>query len=77
MKIDPYKHEEKYLNWKAKLNGSLPEIREFNSKRILDYIFDMEKGINIAMGSKKGARSYPRLNNLRQRKNNYSPFSQK
>ncbi len=67
MKIDPYKHEIRYNNWKAKLNNSLPNISKTNSKIILDYVFDMENGINISPTSKKGARSYARLNNIRQR----------
>jgi len=67
MKIDPYKHEERYHNWKAKLNNSIPNISKTNSKIILNYVFDMEQGINIATGSKRGGRSYARLNNIRQR----------
>jgi len=67
MKIDPYKHEQRYLYWKAKTNGFIPKIIKANSKIILNYVFDMENGINISSVSKKGARSYARLNNLRQR----------
>ncbi|MDO8516748.1 MAG: site-specific integrase, partial [Nanoarchaeota archaeon] len=67
MKIDPYKHRERYLAWKASLNGKIPKISEENSKIILEYMLDMEHGLNVASSSKKGARSYMRLNNLRQR----------
>jgi len=67
MKLDPYKHEERYLNWKAKVSNSIPKISKINSKIILNYVFDMEQGINIATGSKRGGRSYARLNNIRQR----------
>jgi integrase len=67
MKIDPYKHKEKYLKWKQLVNGNIINISEDNSKLILNYLFDMEKGLNIASGSRKGARSYIRLNNLKQR----------
>ncbi|MFA4960271.1 MAG: hypothetical protein WC548_01260 [Candidatus Pacearchaeota archaeon] len=67
MKVDPYKHKERYINWKSSLNGKIPEISEENSKIILDYIFDMEHGLNVAAGSRKGSRSYIRLNNLKQR----------
>jgi len=67
MKIDPYKHKEKYLTWKSSVNGRVPNVSEENSKIILEYIFDMEQGLNVASGSRKGARGYPRLNNLRQR----------
>jgi len=67
MKIDPYKHKEKYLSWKNSINGRIPNLSEKNSRIVLDYIFDMEHGINVASGSRKGARGFPRLNNLRQR----------
>ena len=67
MKIDPYQHREKYFSWKKSLNGKIPGLSEANSKIIIEYIFDMEHGLNVASVSKKGARSYPRLNNLRQR----------
>lgn len=67
MKIDPHKHKERYFTWKDKIKGRIPEISKIDSDLILHYIDDMEKGINIAKGSIKGPRSYPRLNNLRQR----------
>jgi len=67
MKLDPYKHEIRYHNWKANLDSFIPKISKTNSKLILNYVFDMENGINICSASKKGARSYSRLNNLRQR----------
>lgn len=67
MKIDPYKHREKYFSWKEKVKDGIPNISKSSSELILRYIFDMEKGINISSSSAKGARSYPRLNNLRQR----------
>ncbi len=67
MKIDPYKHKEKYLSWKSSINGRISQVSEENSKTILEYVFDMEQGLNVASGSRKGARGYPRLNNLRQR----------
>lgn len=65
MKIDPYNHKEKYLKWKqgAKERGIL-NISKYNSDLILQYIEDMEMGINIASGSVKGSRSYIRLNTL-------------
>jgi integrase len=67
MKIDPYKHKEKYLSWKASFNGRIPSISEVNSKILYEYILDMENGLNVASVSKKGARSYSRLNNIKQR----------
>ncbi|MFA5020415.1 MAG: tyrosine-type recombinase/integrase [Candidatus Pacearchaeota archaeon] len=67
MKIDPYKHKEKYLTWKSLTKDKIENLSEENSRIVLDYLFDMEQGLNVASGSKKGARSYIRLNNLKQR----------
>lgn len=68
MKIDIYKHKERYLNWKKKFeNSDIEDISKNNSDIIKRYIFDMENGINISVMSAKGSRSYIRLNNLKQR----------
>ncbi len=67
MKKDPYKHREGYLTWKEKVKDGIPGISVKNSKLIYRYIDDMEHGLNVSRVSKKGGRSYPRLNNLRQR----------
>jgi len=67
MKLDPHKHKERYLKWKNSLNGAILGVSEANYKIILDYIFDMEQGLNVASGNRKGGRSYIRLNDLRQR----------
>lgn len=67
MKIDPYNHKERYLKWKEKVASGIPDISLENSKLIMQYIQDMEAGINIASGSIKGRRSYLRLNALKDR----------
>ena len=67
MKIDPYKHQEKFLRWKQKTINGIPDISTTNSDIILRYISDMENGLNVSSKSVKGPRSYIRLNNLRQR----------
>jgi len=67
MKIDPYQHKQKYMHWKSKINGVVPELTKENSDLLLKYLNDMEIGINVAKGSKKGARSPIRLNTLRSR----------
>lgn len=67
VRIDPYKHKEKYLAWQENTGNRIPDISARNSQLILNYLYDMEHGLNIAKGSKKGARSYNRLNNIRQR----------
>jgi integrase len=67
MKIDPYKHKEIFLKWKDKTIDGIDGISKPNSDIILQYISDMENGLNISSKSVKGPRSYIRLNNLRQR----------
>ncbi len=65
MKIDPYKHQEKYIHWKERTVHRIDGISKENSDLIKQYLSDMEKGINIASGSTKGSRSFTRLNSLR------------
>jgi len=67
MKIDPYGHKQTYLNWKAKIRNRIPSLSKKNSDVILQYLSDMEKGLNVSAASVKGSRSYSRLNNLRVR----------
>ena len=68
MKIDPYNHKERYLIWKEKvLNEGIEELTKENSDILLQYILDMELGLNVAISSKKGSRSHARLNNIKQR----------
>ena len=68
MKLDIYKNEQKYLNWKENvLKFGIEELNKINSNIILKYIFDMEVGKNVSKSSKKGSRSFSRLNSLRNR----------
>jgi len=65
MKIDPYKHKERYLKWKKSVKNGIPEISQENSEIILKYLNDMEIGVNISSVSVKGSRGYNRLNTLK------------
>lgn len=65
MKIDPYKNEAKFLRWKESVSGGIPDLTPQNSRILLDYLSDMEMGLNVSKDSKKGARSYIRLNCLK------------
>ena len=65
MKIDPYKHKERYLRWKEAVVEGIPDISRENSEIILQYLNDMEIGVNISTASVKGSRGYNRLNSLR------------
>ncbi|MAG01948.1 hypothetical protein CMI42_01310 [Candidatus Pacearchaeota archaeon] len=67
MKLDPYKHEETWKNWKKEVKTQIPTISKRNSDLILQYLSDMEIGRNISSVSAKGGRSYARLNSLRNR----------
>ena len=67
MKLDPHKNKEKYLRWKERVLEGIPDISEESSKLIKQFLYDMEFGINVAKESRKGARSYARLNSLKDR----------
>jgi len=68
MKQDPYNHKERYLNWRKNAEEKgVSDITKENSEIILQYLDDMENGINVAQGSIKGGRSYIRLNSLREK----------
>jgi integrase len=68
MKRDIFGHKDRYEKWKANaLEEGIIGLTKKNSDIILQHILDMEIGVNISNKNKKGARSYPRLNNIRQR----------
>lgn len=67
MKIDPYNHKEKYLKWKEQNRNEIKGLTRENSEIALQYLNDMERGINVASASTKGARSFIRLNSLREK----------
>lgn len=68
MKLDVFGHQQRYERWKESVQkeGEVGLTRK-NSNILMQYVFDMEIGANVSRISKKGGRSYPRLNNLRQR----------
>ena len=41
MKIDPYKHKERYFSWKDKVKDGIPNFSEFNSNLIKRYLEDI------------------------------------
>lgn len=67
MRIDPYRHQERYVRWREKSAAGVPGISADDLAVIRAYLGDMELGRNIARGSKKGGRSYIHLNNMRLR----------
>src|SRR3989344_7735660 len=68
MKQDIYGHEQRFKNWKEHVSKNGEDgLTPKNSKLLLDYVFDMEVGNNVSHKSKKGARSFHRLNAVRQK----------
>lgn len=68
MKVDLYNHQQRYKSWKDNVvKFGETDLTESNSKLLIQYVFDMEIGANVSIKSKKGARSYHRLNNVRQK----------
>jgi len=67
MKLDPYKHKERYLKWKEETKEGIEGIGEHNFQLLKKYLSDMEMGLNIASGSVKGPRGFSRLNTIKDR----------
>jgi integrase len=67
MKLDPYKHKERYLKWKEETKDGIEGLEEQNFQLLKKYLSDMEMGLNIASGSVKGPRGFSRLNTIKDR----------
>jgi integrase len=67
IKYDPHKNKEKWIKWKERNKNGIKGISEYNSKILLQYIKDMELGINVSTTNKRGPRSPQRLNGLKYR----------
>ena len=58
VKIDPYKHKERYKKWKGLyLKSGVPFISKAKSDVLIQYVTDMEHGLNVSAKSVKGGRS--------------------
>lgn len=64
MKLDPYNHRERWVNWRIRNKKNIKGLSRVNSKVILEFLSDMEIGRNTSPNAKKGPRSYIRLNSL-------------
>ena len=49
MKKDPYKHEQRYLEWKESVKEGIQNVSRVNSELIINYVTDMEKGVNASI----------------------------
>ena len=67
MRRDPHHYQETYQRWKTSTTSGIDGLSPENAALLLAYLADMETGRNIAKGTRKGARSFARLNNIRQR----------
>jgi len=66
-RFDPHKNKEKWEQWKKNNESSISGLSVYNSRIILQYLKDMETGINVSISNKKGSRSPTRLNTLKNR----------
>lgn len=65
MKLDVFNRERQFKNWRNDIKEyGNPKLSDNNSKILLNYLDDMETGVNTARGSKKGKRGYAQLTKL-------------
>tara|TARA_Y100000034_G_scaffold41320_2_gene50856 strand:+ start:15533 stop:15823 length:291 start_codon:yes stop_codon:yes gene_type:complete len=69
MRIDPYNSKQLFENWIALIDSKkeIDGLNEGNSTLMVSLIKDMKIGRNVSNASKKGERSFTRLNHLRQK----------
>ncbi len=65
-RIDPHGHKERYLKWKQSTQPALG-ISEATLDTIRRFVLDMELGLHTSRASRRGPRSFIRLNTLRTR----------
>ncbi len=67
MKRDPYKHKERFEKWITSIDKckNIDGMSDINSKLFLSFIQDLRVGLNVSKSSKKGERSFIRLNTIR------------
>jgi hypothetical protein len=58
MKIDPHRNKDRYLRWKRNAQAEAAGISPANFEIIMRFLSDMEQGLNVGTGSRKGPRSY-------------------
>ncbi len=65
LKRDPYNHKVKWEKWLERTKEGIIGVSVRNSALIIEFMKDMELGKNVSPRTKKGERSYIRLNTLR------------
>lgn len=66
-KIDPHKNKENYDKWKIKAEEGSLDIGRENTQILLQYLQDMEIGINVGNATRKGPRSFIHIKSLKDR----------
>lgn len=64
MKRDPYNNKERWIKWKERNKKKIPDISLNNSKIVLEFLNDMEQGMNTTPRN-KGRREPTTLINLK------------
>ena len=67
MKKESTNYQERYFKWKDSVKEGILNVSKENSDLILKLLNDFERGLNISNASKKGARSFARLTNIKDR----------
>jgi integrase len=69
MRKDPYKSKEVFEKWLNSIAGKeeIEGLKKINSKLLISFIKDLRLGLNVSNASKKGERSFTRLNHLKQK----------
>ena len=65
MKIDPYKHKESYFEWKKGAQNGIQGLCAADSQLIVQYLQDLEIGVNVGGSARKGPRSFIHLDSLK------------
>lgn len=67
MKKDPYNNKRNFEAWISRTDGkkNVEGLNENNSRLLLNFLKDFKIGLNVSVHSKKGERSYSRLNHYR------------
>ena len=65
MKIDPYKHKESYFEWKKGAQNGIQGLCVADSQLIVQYLQDLEIGVNVGGSARKGPRSFIHLDSLK------------
>jgi integrase len=64
VRVDPHNSQEEYRRWKERNAAGIAGLSPENDQCVRRFLEDMERGMNIARGTRKGGRGYYRLGTL-------------